>query len=290
MIYQEHELVKIWTSNINYWRKNGFTNIKLGDAIIVKVIELPKWYTKKIAIRCDFCGKIFYKSFSQIKFDGYDNCSDYPCTKKRIENTCLKKFGKKHHWQNEECKQKRRKTWEKKYNSDHPMKNKDVKNKMIQTNLANYNTPYTFQLEDVVQKSMETRAKHGFAYTSVQEQYYYEIIQQNFSNVANDYPIFGKLLDIVFLDKKIDFEYDGGGHCGFSRKDPTHKNDSNRDIHVISKGWKVIRFVSKHDKLLSADEFLKILNICLKKLKKINYIRYDIEEKVLVSNNEIIYF
>ena len=248
-VVQEYENV-IWNKHKRkFYETKGYSYTFDGDIFQVKVNDLPVSYYGDIECKCDYCGKLFKQKYKIIcQTHGALVCGD--CIKKKIENTCLEKYGVKHPWQNKDVCKKREKTWIEKHGVSHIGKSKEAHEK---ANLK--------------------RVENGNARTSEPENAYFSLIGRG----IQAYPIFGKILDIALVEEKVDIEYDGGWHCKFHSK----KDDNERDLLLKENGWKILRLITPTDTILSGDEFDKVLNICLKKLETVWKVEFYIDTNEL---------
>lgn len=85
MIIKEQKIrMKITKRNINFYRKHGYNDVKIGDILIVGIDGLPKGSKIKVDVKCDYCGKIIkvsYRDYNNYKFDKY-SCKH--CKQKKI--------------------------------------------------------------------------------------------------------------------------------------------------------------------------------------------------------------
>lgn len=249
MIVQEYENV-VWSKHKRkYYEEKGYTYTHDGDVFQVKVNDLPVSYYGEIECKCDYCGKIFKQKYKIVcQTHGALVCGD--CVKKKIENTCLDKYGVKHPWQNEEIKKKREKTWLEKHGVSNIGKSLKAHEK---ANLK--------------------RIENGNAKTSEPENAYFKLIGKGIQS----YPILGKILDIALVEEKVGIEYDGGFHCKFKNQEC----DDERDLLLKRNGWKVLRLISPNDVVLSQEEFNEVFELCLSKLKAAWKVEYNVEKKMI---------
>ena len=142
--------VKVANSNVCHYNSKGY-KCKPNDIIDVKVEDLSKQSTVKVAVICDICYKekiIEYRKYiNNIKNKNFYVCS-LSCAQSKIKLTKKENYG--------DCNfsniEKREKTCIEKYND------KNYKNikKMKDTNIKKYNFEYPIQNDDVKEKRKKT--------------------------------------------------------------------------------------------------------------------------------------
>jgi hypothetical protein len=130
--------------------------------ILDKEFEAAK-QKDKIKYRCDYCGciseRLKHNVVRSYKIIKKDSCSDYKCVqKKRIESN-LKQFGTSNAFQNDEFKEKIKKTNLERYGVENPFQNKGIREKQKQTVLKKYDTENVFQNDEIKEKSKKTNLK-----------------------------------------------------------------------------------------------------------------------------------
>jgi hypothetical protein len=66
MIVNEQIDIKIYPSNINYWKNKNY-NVNLGDVMKVNVYDLPEKSNISVLCKCDVCNKNYFQRFSRNK-------------------------------------------------------------------------------------------------------------------------------------------------------------------------------------------------------------------------------
>lgn len=97
-----------------------------------------------------------------------------------------------------------------------------------------------------------------------------------------NYRISNYFLDIYLKRESICIEYDGSGHdlsilFGSKTEEEFIKDEKVREDDIISHGIKIIRLISKKDKLPDDTEILKIIDECKDKLLTNNIVRYSFD-------------
>lgn len=178
------------------------------------------------------------------------------------------------------------------YGVDNPFQNKDIKAKAVATITERYGKKGPLGNEEIREKIAKTVSekygnvgamvesglyKCGIAYVSKTQMKLCELYGGELNKNIGRY--FG---DIVFEDKMIVIEYDGGGHDlavktgRLSRKNFDEK-ELKRQECFISHGYKIGRIIDKHGKKLSDSEYLEIKNIIFNELKNKDIFVYNIE-------------
>lgn len=177
---------------------------------------------------------------TNLKKGGFLNgWTDY--TKEKIKSNNLIKYGVEHYSTTEQFKNKVKNTCIKKYGYDNVRKVPQIKNKI---SIKRINTMY----------------KNGTAPASKQQIYICNLLAGKLN-----YPIDKCSLDIAFPKEMIYIEYDGGGHnlnvkMGQITKEQFNMQQIKREKYLKSLGWKLIRIISKNDKLLSDEQFFSIIS------------------------------
>lgn len=337
-------------SNCKYFREKGYEFEKCGEFIEVNVLDLKKCSTIKVKYKCDFCGKETEKEYYYVTDSISKNipiiCNNQACINKKIERTCMERYGvkstnqtkaKKEQIKNtlqqnygvdspflsqtikdrakqtsfnrygvdnpaksqqvidkmletnnkkyggdapmcsKEIKNKSVATCQAKYGCNNPMQNNKVKNKVKQTNRERYGCECVFQSEEIQKKAFKTLRSNGNIIHCSRQQTYLA----NLLNGEVNVPLTGYWADIILKDKKIDLEYDGGGHTlcitrNQCTEEQFNQKEREREIKIYERGYKTIRIISKKDKLPSDEVILNLI----KKFADFNFkvIRIDIDE------------
>lgn len=97
-----------------------------------------------------------------------------------------------------------------------------------------------------------------------------------------NYRISNYFLDIYLKKENICIEYDGSGHnlsilFGSKTEEEFIEDEKVRENDIISHGIKIIRLISKKDKLPNDTEMLEIIDECKDKLLTNNIVRYSFD-------------
>jgi len=113
--------------------------------------------SKKLYVVC-VCGTEKYSSLNDIKRG--KKCMK--CKTRKYKETCIKKYGCENVFQNEEIKEKIRKTNREKLGVDYPQQNKEIKTKTNETCKKKYGYAYAFNQPEIYEKIRKTHIKnHG---------------------------------------------------------------------------------------------------------------------------------
>ena len=159
------QIVKVRThsSNCKYYKEKGYNFKKCGDFIDVDILDLHPGSKAMVKCTCDICGKevelLYSNVMNNIETNKLICCHDNSCRNKKIENTCMNKYGVKSTNQLKTVKDKKTDTFQKKYGVDNPGQAQEVKNKMKATCQEKYNCDYAIQSKEVREKSIETSKK-----------------------------------------------------------------------------------------------------------------------------------
>lgn len=164
------QTIKVKTSKITceHYREKGYEFEKKGDFIEVNVLDLYPGTSTKVKCICDVCSKEidvkFCYVFENNKNDRLITCNNPICVKRKIEDTCTKKYGEGiiNPFQAKSVKEKSKQTLQKKYGVDSPAKSSIVQNKMKATNSERYGCEHAMQNKKIQNKAKETNLKrHG---------------------------------------------------------------------------------------------------------------------------------
>jgi len=211
----------------------------------------------------------------------------------KMEQTNLKKYGKKWYSQTKEAKQNKAKNKEKiylkyrqtcldKYGVDHAMKTDQSKNKMAQTNLQRYDVACSIQNKNVKQKALTKRfaIKNKKTYTSKIQNKVFDELKKLFPSIVPNRHIYIPKLkklyncDIVYKEKQKIIEvfgdywhmnplvYEAKNHNQSTGKTAQEvwRYDNQKINALKKKGWQVL--------ILWEDDIKKDLEGILKKAKR----------------------
>lgn len=260
------------------------TNIKYGVDSVNQVEEVKQKkiasYIVRFGVDSPLKSEELMNKVKQTNIEryGFENVFQTESVKDKLVKTNLSKYGVRYYNMTEEHRERVKITSLSVYGTENPSQNEDVKSKIKKTNLKRYGFENSMKHKDVVAKVRKTMFNNETATTSKQQLFLHEYIGGELN-----FPLGNCSLDIALVDKMIDIEYDGGGHdlCvkmgSMSEKDFENK-DRRRDYYVINKGWKVLRIVSRQDKLPPMNELLDLIKECIDYLcAGRHYIKIDID-------------
>jgi hypothetical protein len=180
--------IKISAPTINYYKNNGFNDIKINDIIEIPIELLPKKSNIKVTIKCDFCDSTKLESYNaynryinnskdnnyrcikcfnkqKLESLGVSSISQIQEIKDKIKETNLKKYGG-HPNKLEEFKKKIFSTNQEKYGCKMPMQNFSSKQKQKETNVKKYGSVCSLNNEDIKIKSLlSMKEKYGVQFS-----------------------------------------------------------------------------------------------------------------------------
>ena len=154
--------VRTSSSNCRHFREKGYEFEKCGDFIKVDVLDLSKSSRVMVKVVCDICGKereMWYRTVVRYNEENkLITCGDKICKYKKVEDTCMKKYGVKNVHQSEEVKNKTKETNLKRYGYICPLQSEEVKKKAKETWKEKYgeNVASPLQVESIKNKIKET--------------------------------------------------------------------------------------------------------------------------------------
>lgn len=252
----ENQIITIRVNNFNeeHFKKLGY-NFNLNDYIKIPAKHLPCGSGTKVDVECSYCKKIFKKAWRR-----YLETKNEPCC--------------------EECKQlKMMKTSFIRYGNVCSLRNPVVEKKMFETNLNKYGREFPLQNEEIRNKcriSAYNSDKSKVVSTSRNQKHICELLNGKLNfNVGNYF------IDML-IGENIACEYDGSGHflkakLGKASIKECIEYDRIRENYLISKGYKIVRFIHNGKKLPSDETITKIYNDCLEKLKKEEIVRVNFD-------------
>jgi very-short-patch-repair endonuclease len=182
--------------------------------------------------------------------------------KDKTKNTMVSRYGVEHPMESDEFKNKIKDTCLEKYGVENYTQTEEYINKVKQTNLQKYGYEWALQSPVVREKISNTLDKHGNVKCSQQQKHICDLFNGQLNSRISWY-----FADILLEDDKIVVEYDGGGHdlrvkIGDITREEFERKELKRNNIFNSKGYNIIRIVSRKDKLLKDDEFIKLLEFC----------------------------
>lgn len=186
-------------NNRKHYESLGYSFTNYGDVFLVNVEDLPLKSHSLIKAQCDFCGIVFHiakynyirnqknnpliacedcrtvksKQTLQTKY-GVDSPMKIDEVKRRVEETCLQKYGHKSCFGNAEIYSKGRATMLERYGSEHALKVDDFLAKAQDTCYERYGTCNVMQ-------SQEFKDKH---HNTIKERYGVDNVMELDENIA----------------------------------------------------------------------------------------------------------
>lgn len=253
----DNQPIRIRVNNFNYehFKSIGY-DVPLNTYIDIKAKELPYGAGTKIKVQCDYCGKIFEKSYRRYLETKDDICC-YDCKTYKMIKSSLRKYGNKCSLRNPEIERKMIENNNKKFGCDFPLQNKEIWEKTHSSYLQNHSGD-----EVLTSKNQSIIAKLYDAKLNV--------------------PI-GIYFADMLLNDNIIIEYDGTGHDlnvrlgGISQEELVQK-ENKRNKYMLSMGYKVARIVHNKEILPNRDVLLKLKDKILYDLSEKHFVIYDLCE------------
>jgi len=273
----------------------------LCDYCLEEGIEtiLPKPYNKYIrdnvnhVIHKDSCKKHKTKKMqetSQILY-GANNAMSNPDIAKKSKENNMKKHNGVFYNSTKECKDKIKNTCQEIYGSDSPLQNEKILDKIKNKNLKNLGVEYPFQSSLIQEKCIITLANNGLINSSKQQIYLHNLLGGKLN-----YPFSKLCLDIAYVNEKIYVEYDGGGHdLQVKFKTLTEEEfkmkEMRRGLFLHSKGWKLIKIISKYDYLPYDNVLIDMLKAAKEYLNSDHsWIIFDLDNQNIRTSQFINFF
>ena len=160
--------VKTSKKTCKHYREKGYEFEKKGDFIEVNVLDLYPGSNIKVKCICDVCGKEIEIKYCHVFENNKNNrliiCNNPICVKRKIEDTCEKKYGEGiiNPFQAESVKEKSKQTMLNNYGVEHAVQSEIIQDRMKNTNLERYGCEYAMQNEEIQNKTRNTNLKrHG---------------------------------------------------------------------------------------------------------------------------------
>lgn len=249
-------------ANKKWYVDMGYLYTKMGYKFICKAEDLNPKGNAVVSVSCDYCDVKFTKKYMHYtdgrKIIKKDCCNNTECMKIKREEVMLAKYGFSNPNKLDSVINKREETNIIKYGFKNPNQNKEIHQKVVNTIKEKYGVDNISKSKEFQQKKLDKMYKNGTAPCSTQQKYLHNLLGGELN-----YPINRYLGDIVFIEDKIIVEYDGSGHnLGVVLGNITEKDFKNKEIKrniILTKdGWKIIRLISKTDKLPSKER-IKIM-------------------------------
>ena len=250
------------------------------------LIKTEKTCLEKYGVKSPSQNQEVYNKIKKTNMDRYGHSSamQNSAITNKVRQTNIERYGVESASQRKEIQEKIKRTNLEKYGHENYLQSDDFKIKAINTYRMRYgeNVTHNMQIPEVREKVTRTLYANGHCAVSKQQKYLNEL----FGTELN-YPFMNYNFDMYDLKNKIDIEYDGSGHdksVALGQIDmPTFKRkEIVREIYSKLKGIKVMRIVSRRDKLPSDDVLLHMFEISKKLLRNnrpygISVVKWDID-------------
>lgn len=240
MIIKDQKVQIVWNGkHKQYYISKGYVFTKLQDTFEVNIDDLLKGSNAKVNVQCDYCGGNYVSGFKGLNKRKTHSC--LTCVPSKIREVFQDKYGVDHPMQLEETRKKLSDTWMITLGVPHNMMNKAVKDKATRS---------------IIQSMYE----NGTAPCSNQQRHIHSLIGGELN-----YPVDKCSLDIAFPEQMVYLEYDGSGHdlcTKWTPREDFDKRQFKRKMFLQNAGWKLIRIISKRDKLLPDDYFVGVIEFC----------------------------
>ena len=164
MILSKNVKVKIYSKNINYYKKLGLTKIKNNDIIDIEIEKVSYGSHILVDVCCDICNankKLkYFKYLKNIKRQGYYTCSQ-KCGNTKRKKTNIEKYGSEFILQSDYGKEKVGNTNVEKYGFINPFMSNDIKLKIKKSCIEKYGFEYPMSNNLIKDKSIKTRIDNG---------------------------------------------------------------------------------------------------------------------------------
>ena len=138
-MFIDKEIEITWMSNNRkHFESKGYQFTGFFAKFMVKIEDLQNGCKKQVTCKCDFCGKIFKKSYSFLVDKIKHSCGDKKCSLSLRKLKCLQQYGVEHVLQSEEIKEKGKRTCLEKYGVEKPMQCKRFVDKAKLTYQSNF--------------------------------------------------------------------------------------------------------------------------------------------------------
>lgn len=249
-------------------------------------IKIEKTCLEKYGVKSPSQNKEIYNKVKQTNMDryGYTSAMQNPMVREKAIQTTLERYGVENVSQSKDIQDKVKQTNLERYGNENYLQSDDFKAKASNTYRERYgeNVTHNMQIPEVREKVTHTLYANGHCAVSKQQKYLNELF-----NTELNYPFMNYNFDMYDAKNKIDIEYDGSGHdksvvLGNTDSKTFKRKELVREIYSKFKGIKVMRIVSRRDKLPTDDVLLYMLDISRKLLRNhnlcgISTIKWDID-------------
>ena len=163
------------------------------------------------------------------------------------------------------------------YGVDHPSKSKEILEKTRLANREKYGVDYPLSLDSVREKIAVTTYLNRTGKSSPEQERICRLLGGDLN-----FPI-GRYLADILLEDNVIIELDGSGHkanvlYGNCTQEEFEAREKQREDFILSKGYKIIRFVHARHTVIKQDEYLQAYAMCKAALKNSNVVKYSFDE------------
>lgn len=150
-----------WNSKIKkHYVDLGYEFTKMKDSFEVNVCDLTNGSAVIVDVECDYCKNIYQKHWCNYILENkksfvHKDCCKL-CTKKKVQESLMIKYGVLNVIFLDEVKKKIKETNLEKYGCENPFANESIKNKIINTNIKKYGTKSPMQNPEICEKATQT--------------------------------------------------------------------------------------------------------------------------------------
>lgn len=154
-----------WNSkNKKKYESLGYTFTGMGTTFMANVSDLNPYSRSKVTVSCDYCGKIFTKTYRWYykdhnnQSDKKDCCSSISCTNQKIKDTFTSKYGDgvTNAAHIKEVSEKKRITSLNRYGVENPASLQSSKDKAVDTYISKYGVDHPMKLKQIQDKVVST--------------------------------------------------------------------------------------------------------------------------------------
>lgn len=278
MVLEKEVLMIINQYNIKYYEERGYKGLKNGARIMVSVEDLPPTSGVKIHTVCKYCGRVFEKAYRRYYETRDDTCCSL-CKQQKVLKNTREKYGVSCTLHLPEIEEKVRKQNLDRYGVETPLESFSIREKCKQTMREKYGCEYTLQSPSLRDKVNSTLKSHGkeMVYTSRQQKHLHKIYGGELNHLIGSF-----FVDLFFPENNICLEYDGSGHdlhvkLGIVSREDFDRKEKERVDFLIEKGYRIIKLISKTDKLPSDTKLLEIKDMCFDKIQNNVFYSYNLD-------------
>ena len=220
-------------------------------SFIAKVNDLYPNSKTKILTKCDYCGKVFKRSYNRVNKHDKHSCNQKECKNQLRKELNLDKYGVENVNQIPEIKQKGANTFKNRYGKDSEIHDEFI-DKRKMTNVQRYGNVggYRYDISSEIHSKIVNTLYSNYLNAKCRKGSKKVLASKRQVEICEalngilNYEFNNKFVDIALPDEKLAIEYDGGGHSFWN--DFHNTNDSIRD-DLLSEHWKVIHILDSRD-------------------------------------------